>query len=282
MKYKSICLAGEGWGAIAAYDGLVTEFNGLDVCSKDPEILGKLSKNDSEVPDLYSTKANLVVCAGYKLIVKKDFLLRNDVINIHYSLLPKYRGLHSTVWAILNDEEYLGLTIHKLNEYIDDGPIIYQYKIKNDCLSTATSYMHIFNKWITSNIGKILKDYLQGSIRPIPQNKDEATWVGKRNFEDCRIDFTKDHKYLKNFFRALNPPYPKPFFQVKGDTTVYMVDQADFLYRNIDTHIGRILNIDQNGIYVSSKDGYIVLKGIFLSSGERIGYNAFRIGRFLG
>jgi methionyl-tRNA formyltransferase len=46
-------------------------------------------------------------------------------------LLPKYRGLHSTVWSILNNEPYFGLTIHIMNEFIDDGPVVYQYKFRN-------------------------------------------------------------------------------------------------------------------------------------------------------
>lgn len=68
---------------------------------------------------------------------------KNKIINIHYSLLPKYRGYHSTVWAIINDEKYLGLTIHEMSEYIDDGDIIYQYKVENDKKNFRRIYVRI-------------------------------------------------------------------------------------------------------------------------------------------
>lgn len=281
MNDEIICLAGDGWGAISAYKGLKPIFNKIEVVTSDPSLISILDKNDSLTTKLELTDSNRIICAGYKPIIRNEILQRKEIINIHYSLLPKYRGLHSTVWAILNNEEYLGLSIHLINENIDDGDIIYQHKVKNDQVSSATEFMNIFNAWITENLGIIVSNFINGSIKPIKQNTNNATWVGKRSFEDCKIDFTKSHLFLKNFFRALNPPYPRPFFRIRGKSQVFFVNEVMFLERNIETHIGRILNIDINGIYVSTIEGYIVLSNIETEDGEKVEYSSFKLGVFL-
>lgn len=281
MNNEIICLAGEGWGAISAYNGLKTTFSKIEVVSNDNDLLAILDKNDTLLPNLNSATSNRIICAGYKPIIRGEILKLKEIINIHYSLLPKYRGLHSTVWAILNNEEYLGLSIHLMNENIDDGPIIYQFKIKNDQVSSATDYMNIFNNWITEDLGKIVLNYLKGLISPNEQNINNATWVGKRTYEDCKIDFTKSHLYIKNFYRALKPPYPRPFFRVRGKSQIYIANNVKFLERKIETHIGRILNIDKNGVYVSTAEGYIILSDIENEDGSKVEYFDFKNGAFL-
>ncbi|WP_294142919.1 formyltransferase family protein [uncultured Sanguibacteroides sp.] len=108
----------------------------------------------------------LLIFAGYKPVVSPEVLKENICINIHYSLLPAYRGVHSTAWAILNDESYLGLTIHEINEYIDAGPIIHQYQVKNDFVSTFCDYLEGFNQYIELNLGRICKEGINGLLTP--------------------------------------------------------------------------------------------------------------------
>lgn len=276
-----ICLAGDGWGAIAAFKSLKSVFEKVEVVTSDRKLLDSMDEYDMLVSEIQAVESQIIVCAGYKSIVNRKTLDSKTLINIHYSLLPKYRGLHSTVWAILNNEEYLGLTIHLMNEFIDDGPIIYQYKIENDGCSTATHYMQIFNDWISNNLGEILKKYIDSKLAPSMQNISEATWVGKRSYEDCKIDFNKTHLYIKNLFRALNPPYPLPFFRINSKKKCFSVGSIDYLERNIDTHIGRVLNVDAKGIYVSTPEGYVILSDIKDEKGIVIDYSFFKIGTFL-
>ena len=203
----------------------------------------------------------------------------NICINVHYSLLPKYRGLHSTVWAIINDEEYIGLTIHLMNEYMDDGPIIHQKRFKNDHKATAYDFMIQNNMYVEENLGKVIDDYLQGGIELKPNDKSKATWVGRRTLLDCKVDFNKSIKYQKAFFRALVPPYPCPFIEYKD--CKYFITSVDFHSQNVDTHIGRILNIDNDGLWIKIQDGYLVIKSLEDQNGESIPLNLFRIGCLL-
>lgn len=281
MNKEIICIAGDGWGAIAAFRSISSMFPSMEIITKDDELVKLKRANDIILNDMKLSSSKIIICAGYKPIIKKDILSKQRIINIHYSLLPKYRGIHSTVWAILNDEEYLGLSIHEMNEFIDDGPLVYQFKVENDGCSSATHYMNLFNNWISNNLGQIIQKYLNGQIIPYPQNFNYATWVGRRNYEDCKIDFNKKHSYLKNFFRALNPPYPLPFFRINGNKKCFSAGKIAFIERNIVTHTGRILNIDNNGLYISSKEGYVILSDITDEQGNQVKYSNFRIGYFL-
>ena len=104
----SICLCGDGWGAHAALVGLHPHHSDVVVVSQDKDVLNEAIKRGYETAaDIKLTVARLYICAGYTKIIDKMFLEHNRVINIHYSLLPKYRGLHSIVWAILNNEPFL-------------------------------------------------------------------------------------------------------------------------------------------------------------------------------
>ena len=259
-----IVLAGDGWGAVALYNSFIKENKDFEIFTEDFELLEKIKTNEIKLLNGIDSLENcLIICAGYKKIIKKELLNRNKIINIHYSLLPKYRGYHSTVWAIINNEKYLGLTIHEMNEFIDDGDIIYQYKVKNDEKKTSKQYMLEFNEFIEKNAFEIIKKYMKKEIIPIIQN---ASWVGKRNAEDCKINFENNIEELKSFFRALVKPYPLPYIEVKG--IKYEILDFDFHPSDCKSHLGRVLNIDDEGVYIRIKDGYLILKKLCNSGNE--------------
>ena len=277
-QYKRIILCGDGWGAIAVYKGLSDFFLPVFVQTNDEELRSMANREMTQQLSQYSDE--LLLFAGYKPIVPKEVLEKNTCINIHYSLLPAYRGFHSTVWAILNDEPYLGATIHLMSQYIDDGPIIYQYRVENDFVSTSYDYMNMFNKKVTEVISGVLSDYINGIVVPVEQDKSNASWVGKRNEKDCQIDFTKPISYQKAFFRALVSPYPLPYIVYKQ--TKYIVTEVAFHPSDVVTHIGRILNIDADGLWVKVLDGYMIIKGLLDESGNKIDVSGkFKIGQYL-
>lgn len=276
LENRDVMLLGSGWGALAAYKSLIRVFPKLKVVTEDRSLCVRSSLEEN---DIYSFKNKLLIFAGYKPIVPATVLQNNLCINIHYSLLPKYRGFHSTVWAILNGESELGLTIHLMSKYIDDGPIIHQYKVNNDFSRTSREYMECFNTYIEAHLGKIIIAFLHGEVQPVQQNKYLATWVGRRKKEDCLIDFNKSLKYQRAFFRALVNPYPLPFIRYKDNE--YIVTQVAFHEMNVETHIGRILNIDNEGVWVKCLDGYLIIKEMIDKCGNKVDLEGFMIGVFL-
>lgn len=275
-KYKRIILIGDGWGAVSAFKSLKILPNPIAVLTDDEDIL---TEKPERIRSLDGLKDELLIFAGYKPIVPLEILENNTCINIHYSLLPAYRGLHSTVWAILNDEPKLGLTVHLMDQYIDNGPIIYQYAVENDFVKTSCEYMELFNRHIEENLYKVIQDFIENKVTPITQDKSKASWVGKRRQIDCRIDFAKPICYQKAFFRALVKPYPLPYFEYKGNE--YRVTEVDFHKSDISTHLERILNIDNEGIWIKIQDGYMIIKEIIDSQDKIVDLDRFKIGMFL-
>ncbi|WP_207426477.1 methionyl-tRNA formyltransferase [Pedobacter sp. SYSU D00535] len=278
-KAEKVCFAGEGWGAKAALKSLTHCNFSIDLMSND-DSLKEMVSGARHISRFEDSEARLVVCAGYKPLIPKTLLSAKTFVNVHYSLLPRYRGLHSTVWAILNDEDWLGVTIHEMNENMDDGPIIYQHAVQNNRISTATDFIQMFNEWVGENLGLILQQYLGQEILPTPQDKKQATWVGKRSIDDCKIDFQRTNYYLRSFFRALSSPYPAPFFTTRSRER-YSVLKVAFHDQTCDTHVGRILNIDNDGVWVKTGDGYMILKEIVDNNFQRVSFDRFKIGMYL-
>lgn len=277
MILNKIFLYGSGWGCQAAYDGLICGLIPIFVCSNDIVISRPVDHYIQD--DLRCLSGELIIFAGYKPIVPEYVTSKNICVNIHYSLLPSYRGLHSTVWAILNDEPTLGLSIHLMNKYIDDGDVLYQYEVENDYASTSFQYMQMFNKHISECLFDCVMRYVSGDISPIKQDKRNASWVGKRNLKDCEIDFQKDIKYQKAFFRALVKPYPLPYFYYKQQRLI--ANKVDFQCSSISTHIGRVLNVDNDGVWVKIKDGYMIISEIIDTDGNIFNNDLIVIGSFL-
>ncbi len=276
-KYKRVIILGDGWGTVAVLKGLKNFFLPLYVVSNDEDVICLAERMAVANLSLYHDE--LLLFAGYKPIVPKEVLKNNCCINIHYSLLPRYRGLHSTVWAILNDEDYLGATIHVMSEYVDDGDILFQYEVANDRVSTSCQYMEMFNAKISEVIADVLTRFISGTVVPQKQDKSQASWVGKRNEKDCMIDFSKPIAYQKLFFRALVKPYPLPYIIHKGQK--YEVTTVSYHPSPVQTHIGRILNIDSEGLWVKCADGYMVLKELRDVNNEIVPYSKFRIGQYV-
>ena len=276
-QYKRIIVFGDGWGTIAVLKGLQNFSLPVYVVSNDEDVL-QLAEHTADA-DMSLYEDELMLFAGYKPIVPNGVLEKNCCINIHYSLLPQYRGMHSTVWAILNDEPVLGWTIHLMNQFIDDGDIIYQFKLLNDGTSSSRQFMETFNHGVEENIADVLTRFLQGSLIPQKQDKSKASWVEKRNEKDCMIDFSKSIAYQKAFFRALVEPYPLPYVILKGNK--YEVTKVGYHPSSVETHIGRILNIDNEGLWVKCADGYMVLKELRNADNSVVPFESFRIGQYL-
>jgi methionyl-tRNA formyltransferase len=264
---KKICIIGDGWAAKAAIDGVSKIFKNIIVITNDDKIqkeikLKKFYKSNS----IYKVQADIYICAGFLKKIKKRFVNNNQVWNIHYSLLPKYRGRHSVIWSILNNETKFGLTIHRMNEYIDDGPIIYQYKFSN-LGQTSRQVIERCNSHIKRHLAKILKRFLLSKVKLKNQNRSKATWFYKRNYEDCIINFNYSVLYTKFLFRALVDPYPLPRIKIKK----YILEIIDFKLIKKKSHItiGSVMTVENNKVWIKLKDGFLILRKVRDASSKK-------------
>ena len=256
LKTKpQIIFAGEDHGGIAAFKSLKSSFSNIEVLSDDDNILKKMRRSDRRIFSFSEAKASLAVCAAYRPLIGKEILDKITIINTHPSLLPKYRGVHALAWAMINMEQELGFSIHLMNEYVDDGDILEQYKV-NYNNQTSQEMLNLFNKYVEQNLGRVVLDYINNKITPIKQNREEATWVTKRNLTDCMIDFNQSHKQIEAMFRTLEPPYPYPM--IKSKDKLYEILNYQLVERKYEMHNGRVVNIEDDKVYIKTKEGLLI------------------------
>ena len=256
LNKTKIAFAGNGHGGIAALKSLSSHFENIEVLTNDCEIKEMLRDNDLSIESLRDSKSKIIVCAGFLEIIPKEILENKTIINTHPSLLPKYRGLHALAWAMLNMEEQIGFTVHLMNEFIDDGDILEQFSIKYES-QTSQEIMTQFDNYVENSLGRVVSDYLAKRITPIKQNKSEASWVTRRNLEDCIIDFSKSNRYISAMFRTLVEPYPLPL--IKINHSLYEVINHRLISINYEMHIGRVVNIEDYDVYIKTTDGLLVI-----------------------
>ncbi|MEK7125856.1 MAG: methionyl-tRNA formyltransferase [Patescibacteria group bacterium] len=132
------------------------------------------------------------------------------IVNIHPSLLPKYRGTSPIQGAILNQEKETGVTIIKLDDEMDHGPILAQQTVgaENFLPLRETTAGELYDKLFQMGADlliKILPDYIAGKIELKPQDDSLATFTKKLSKEDGKIDWTKSPAEIAAHVRAMNP-----------------------------------------------------------------------------
>lgn len=149
-------------------------------------------------------------------------------INLHGSLLPKYRGRVPLNWAIINGETEAGVTLHYMTKKADAGDIISQEKFAITDDDTAKT---VFDK--AAEAAKVLLDrelpkIAAGTASRTPQDESKATTFGGRKPADGEIDWTKSAKEVRNLIRAVTKPYPGAFSYI-GDRKCFFwsADVAD-------------------------------------------------------
>lgn len=156
-------------------------------------------KNSDLVSKLKVNGYELFLVASYGKIIPKEIfeIPERKTLNIHPSLLPKYRGASPIQSQILNDEKEIGVTVIQIDEGMDTGPIVVQKKVKTDDVLGRKELEKILAKEGAKLFAHILPEWLSGAIDPIMQNEDKATYCEKITKENGLIDLNDEpHKNL--------------------------------------------------------------------------------------
>lgn len=176
-----------------------------------PVIRGKPS--DRAVSDFVSKiKFNVIWVTDYRYLLPLDIIHMSDyAINLHPSLLPKYRGRAPLNWALMNGEKEVGLTSHFIAQGTDDGDIIYQFSIPvmpNEDIGHVLTKLYPIYRKMTIKVIQALK------LDQVPRNRQvekDATQFPARKPEDGKIDWSKNDFEIVNLIRAVASPYPGAF-----------------------------------------------------------------------
>ena len=159
----------------------------------------------------------LIVVAAFGQILKKDVLElpRFGCINVHASLLPRWRGAAPINAAILHGDEETGVTIMKMDVGLDTGPMLSQRSIRLTREDTAGSVFAKLSALGADLLIETLPEYLSGKLTPIPQPEEGVTYAPMLKKEEGRLDFNQDVHELERRIRAFNP-WPGAFMDFDG------------------------------------------------------------------
>ena len=220
--------------------------------------------------EILNRKPDLIVTCAYGQIIPKAILdcPKYGCINVHASLLPKYRGGAPMQRAIMNGDEKTGITIMYMDENMDTGNIISMREVpilKTDNLEDVHDKLSACGKELLLDT---LPSILSGTNESIKQNDSEATYAPIISREDEKIDFNKTAKEIYNHIRALSP-YPGSYATLDGKIVkIYNAYIKEEFYTEKEN--GEIGKVYKDGLGISCKDFEIVITDVKFEGKKRM------------
>ena len=177
---------------------------------------------------------------------------KHGALNMHGSLLPKYRGRVPVNWAVINGEIETGATLHYMTEKPDAGDIVDQLAVP---ISSDDTALDVFQKVTAAAAGVLdrsLPALLAGNAPRRPQNLAQGSYFGGRKPEDGRIDWRLPAARVHNLVRGVAPPYPGAFTTLKGVTLRILCTRLETAPRSIPAPA---LYTDGTNCYAACADG---------------------------
>ena len=221
--------------------------------------------------------ADIFVVVAFGQILTKEILdmPKYGCVNVHASLLPKYRGAAPIQWAVINGEKVTGVTTMCMDEGIDTGDMIMKAEVALDEKETGGS---LFDK--LSSVGadlcvKTLEAIENGTAVYTKQDHDQATQTRMIKKQFGSIDWNKPAKELECLVRGLNP-WPSAYTLFHGKTL--KVWDADVSDRQTKEAPGTVVEVTKKSIGVQTKDGILILREVQLEGKKRMACDAFLRG----
>ena len=182
-----------------------------------PVIQPERLKQPEAMEQLRAWAPDLIVVAAFGQILRKDVLElpRFGCINVHASLLPRWRGAAPINAAILAGDDETGVTIMKMDAGLDTGPMLSKRSIRLAPEDTAGSVFEKLSQLGADLLIETLPEYLSGKLTPQPQREEGMTYAPMLKKEEGKLDFTQDANDLERRVRAFNP-WPGAFMDFDG------------------------------------------------------------------
>ena len=295
MKDKNVVFMGTPEFAVPVLEMLIEKTNVIMVVTQPDKIVGRKKeikfspvkevaiKHNIEVfqpskirldyEPLKDLDIDLIVTCAFGQILPKEVLdlPKYGSINVHASILPKYRGSAPIEYAIMNGDKKTGVTIMYMDEGMDTGDIIKISKLPIEDNDTGGSIHDKLSMLGKDTLECTLKDIFNGNITRIKQG-DEFSIAPKITREDEHIDFNNNGINIINKIRAFNP---SPLANIIIDNKEIKVLAAKFVKKDVNK-VSEIVEIDKDKLGISCKDGII-----YLSIVKPMGKNIMDIKSFL-
>ncbi|QWB99612.1 methionyl-tRNA formyltransferase [Mycoplasmatota bacterium] len=232
-------------------------------------------KNDYQ--RIIESNYDFIIVAAYGQIIPKIVLehARFKAINVHASLLPKYRGGSPMHRAIISGDEYSGVSIMYMVEKMDAGPILAQKKVKIEEDDDVKSLEYKLAKAGSNLLIKTMDELITSTIEAIEQNESKVTYAYNIKPKEKKIDFNQSALDCYNQVRGL---HPWPVAEIDVDHLRMKVYKVEYSDENISNQPGEIVKINKKGVYIQTKSGLLILKEVQLQGKKKMDISAFMNG----
>ena len=228
---------------------------------------------------------DVIVVVAFGQILSKEILdmPKYGCVNVHASLLPKYRGASPIQWAVIDGCEYSGVTTMMMNEGIDTGDILLVEKVKLDSKETGGSLFDKLSGVGAALLVKTLDELEKGTVKPVKQNETEATHVKMLDKSFGNIDFSMEAARIERLIRGLNP-WPSAFTHFNGKLLkIWDADVCDDVVCESGESVvnGMITQVDNNSFIVKCGDNSLKINELQLEGKKRMKTQDFLRGNHI-
>lgn len=226
---------------------------------------------------LKSWAPQLIVIVAYGRILPRQVLELppQGCLNVHYSLLPKYRGAAPVEWAIINGEEKSGITTMRLVEKMDAGPIFLQEELPIAPDETAASLESKLIPMGARLLLETIRRFQEGSVTAVPQREEEATFAPILEKEHGEIDWTQPAKAIERRVRGL---YPWPSAYTYLGRKILKLYRATVILQAEAALPGEVVQADKGGFWVATGKEILSLEEVQLENKKRLPATEFLKG----
>ena len=233
-------------------------------------------KNDEALAELTSLNADIVIVVAYGLILPKAILEapRLGCLNVHGSILPRWRGAAPIQRAIWAGDEQTGVTIMQMDEGLDTGDMLHISRCPISTTETSASLYTKLAELGPDALIETINKLANGEITPEPQNDELANYAKKLSKEEANIDWSLSALQIERNIRSFNP-WPMCFTQMGGQTV--KIHQAQVMLQSGDP--GQILSSDKNGVVVACGEHALCITQLQPQGKKPMAINDFLNGR---
>lgn len=225
---------------------------------------------------------DVLVCASYGKIFGPMCLslFKKGTINVHPSLLPRFRGAAPIPATILAGDIYTGVTLQKISQDMDCGDVVLQSTYQIDDNDTTETLEQVLSKQGGELLDQLFSDFEALYCVAKPQSHQDSVYCGKITPAMGQISGMESAKYIALLIRALAPPYSGVKVQYQNKLLKLWKGRV---FNNTmpqdSTHIGKVLGVQNNeGILVQCRRGILLVEELQLAGKKRIAWNAFIAG----
>jgi methionyl-tRNA formyltransferase len=244
-------------------------------------ILQPLRASDPHfLAELNALTPQVIVVAAYGQLLRPALLTIPPwgCVNVHASLLPKYRGAAPINWALMRGERVTGVTIMLIDETLDTGPILLQSELAIEPSDDAGTLQERLATCGAEALLHALDAMESGTLRAVPQDHGKATYAPKLRKEDGIVVWGRSTDDLAHLIRGVTP-WPGALTTHQGKPL--RIWRATPMAMSGSGRPGRVATIDALGIWVETGDGHLVLHEVQPAGGRRVAAGAYARGHAL-